>query len=74
MKDQGPIIEWTPGKLKRFKKAFRQAELTQRATFMFEGHLLVVDYARYLIEYLDAQFAYAKALQARARRLGISGE
>ncbi len=41
--------------LKRFKKAYEEAAAANRAVFDFDGHQFVVQYARYLIEYLEGQ-------------------
>jgi hypothetical protein len=49
-------IEWTPAKLQRFKRRYNKAVEENVETFMFEGHELLVRYAKYLIEYLETQF------------------
>lgn len=54
-----PMIEWTRPKLREFKRAFEEARDAQRDptddTFEFDGHLFVLGYAKYLIEYLEVQ-------------------
>jgi HEPN domain-containing protein len=50
------FITWTPDKFRRLKKAYENAVKRQQDTFTFEGHEFVQGYAKYLIEYLDAQF------------------
>lgn len=40
--------------LKRFKKAFKQAQVNQKEQFTFDGNEYLVSYAKYLIEYLDS--------------------
>jgi hypothetical protein len=46
-------IEFTPDKLKALKKAYNKARTLGREQFDFEGHPLLVPYAKYLIEYLE---------------------
>ena len=46
-------IAWNLPKLARFKKAYHSAT---GETFVFEGHEFVVEYARFLIEYLSTAF------------------
>lgn len=55
----GTKIPWTPEKLARFKEAFHKADAAkkeERGSFEFEGGLFVIEYARYLIEFLDDKF------------------
>ena len=40
----------------KLKKEYSIAVKQQRQTFEFEGHTLLTDYAKYLIEYLDSQY------------------
>lgn len=48
------VIEWTRPKLERLKFAYRQARvLGDIRTIKFDGNKLDIDYAKYLIEYLD---------------------
>lgn len=54
------VIAWTPAKLVRLKAAYQQAidaGLAPTDVFSFDGHDLVVGYARYLIIYLDKTLA-----------------
>lgn len=50
---QGSIL-WDRPMLRRFKKAYFEA--LPDATFTFEGHEFVTNYAKYLIEYLEGIF------------------
>lgn len=45
----------TPEKLERFKRVY-QANKTAKS-FEFDGHEFVPEYAKYMIEYLEAQYA-----------------
>ena len=51
------MVEWNKPKLKRFKKAYQQELLTYvsgtERVFTFEGNEFVIDYAKYLIQYLE---------------------
>ena len=51
------MIEFTPEKLKRFKKAYNKAVEDNNDVFTFSNHEFVVGYAKYMIEYLDSQYA-----------------
>lgn len=51
-----PTIEFTKEKLERLRRAYRLAERQKVETFTFDGHELLVRYAKYLIEYLDTKF------------------
>lgn len=57
MTDQA-TIEWTRPMLERFKVAWAAAD---GKDFTFDGHEFVSNYAKYLIEYLDAQLAPTEA-------------
>ncbi|MFA6971809.1 MAG: hypothetical protein WC208_10460 [Gallionella sp.] len=46
-------LKFTPAKLKKLKKEY---EACNSGTFSFEGHILVKEYAKYLIEYLEGEF------------------
>lgn len=63
------MIDFTPEKLARFKKAYKKAEKLKRykqaysapedssdEVFTFDGNEFVLGYAKYLIEYLESQF------------------
>ena len=49
-------IEWTLTKFKRFKSALRQAEVAGEDSFIFDGDMFILGYAKYLIEYLETVF------------------
>ena len=51
------VITWTPEKLARLRAAFATATAEGRETFRIDGNVLVVGYAKYLIQHLDNQFA-----------------
>jgi hypothetical protein len=54
----GIYISWNQPKLKRFEAAYAQArKLTAIGgdVFTFEGHEFLLDYAKYLIQYLQGQ-------------------
>ena len=53
--DNEPIA-WTPAKLTKFKRDYAKAITDGKVTFMFEGHEVLVRYAKYLIEYLENRF------------------
>jgi hypothetical protein len=50
-------VTWTREKLERFKRALKLADArpVRDATFEFEGHVFVPNYARYLVEYLESR-------------------
>jgi len=51
-----PTITWDIHKLAQFKVARDNAIKAGKDVFSFEGHEVLVSYAKYLIEYLDAYF------------------
>ncbi len=52
------LINWTPEKLERFKKAYADTKgFEGDYVFEFEGHAYVKSYSHYLIEYLEGEFA-----------------
>jgi hypothetical protein len=53
-------MEFTYELYLQLKKEYGIAVKEQKQTFMFEGHLLLTDYAKYLIEYLDSQYKQDK--------------
>jgi hypothetical protein len=53
---QNPSITFTPMLLERLKRDYALAVAAQRDTFMFDGHALLTEYAKYLIEYLESRF------------------
>lgn len=48
-------IEFTPRKLKSFKKVLATAQAEAQDSFMFEGNQFLVSYAKYLVEYLNVR-------------------
>jgi hypothetical protein len=53
-------IEFTPEKLKAFKKLYEGTEAGK--TFMFEGKEVLKEYAKYVIEYLEPKFKETKRI------------
>lgn len=51
-----PTIIWTVPKLKAFIKVYARAVADGKPTFVFEGHEFVVEYAEYVIQYLQRRF------------------
>jgi hypothetical protein len=49
------MIDFTPEKLKKFKKAYQRAVDKKSDIFIFDGSEFVVGYAKYVIEYLDSK-------------------
>lgn len=50
-------ITFTPEKLAQLKKEYEEAVNNKQETFLFDGkHELLVDYAKYLIQYLESRF------------------
>lgn len=56
MADKQKTIVWTKPMLERLRKAYQKAVADKADTFVFDGNEFVVDYAKYLIQYLDSQF------------------
>ena len=58
---KGATIEWTRPKLERLKKQTREAGESGNESFWFEDegkkHEILVNFAKYLIEYLEGGFA-----------------
>jgi hypothetical protein len=48
-------IKFDRPKLVRFKRAYKAAIIKEEETFVFEEHEFLVDYARYLIEWMEIQ-------------------
>lgn len=61
MSDQTTTIEWTLPLLARFKKCYElecvRTNNNWHSCFTFDGHKFVLRYAKYLIEYLESEFA-----------------
>ena len=55
-----PIINYTPELLAKLKRQYRHAVEVGQDQFVFEGHDILVAYAKYLIEYLDGRFGKAR--------------
>lgn len=53
-KEEPPKITFTKVKADKLRKAYAKAVKEGRAQFKFEGHELLVSYAKYLIEYLTS--------------------
>ena len=49
-------ITFTRAKLHELKVAYNWAKALGQTQFEFEGHPLLVDYAKYLIQYLELTF------------------
>jgi hypothetical protein len=47
------VITWNRPKLDRFKDEYKKANASSVETFVFDGDLFIVSYAKYLIEYLE---------------------
>ena len=50
------VINWTPEKLAKFKKAYKEAETGKKESFIFGGDEFVTGYAKYLIQHLENEF------------------
>jgi hypothetical protein len=61
--DEMETITFTPDKLAELKDAYAKSRALGLNQFEFQGHTLLVNYAKYLIEYLDDQFTNPKAEQ-----------
>ena len=55
-----PDVTFTPEKLERLERAYEKALAEGSESFIFEGHELLVAYARYLIEHLRRVFGVAR--------------
>lgn len=58
-------INFTPGKLTKLRKEYLEAVQKGDEQFTFEGNVLLVCYAKYLIEYLEMQFNPPKKRKVR---------
>lgn len=52
-----PTITFTPELRDKLREAYENARDEELGVFIFEGHELVTDYAKYVLEYLDGLFA-----------------
>lgn len=50
------FIEFDRAKLSRFKEVYDACVLDGRQSFPFEGEVFLVDYAKYVIEYLTNKY------------------
>lgn len=53
---QRPYINWTHKKVQDLRIAYKRAEQEHKKEFVFEGHILLTSYAKYLLEYLEGHF------------------
>ena len=53
---QGGQITFDKLKYEKLKVMYMRAEKSNYKDFMFEGHLLLTSYAKYLLEYLEPHF------------------
>lgn len=51
------LVTFTPELLREFKKAYSRAVEIKCDRFIFDGRGYVTDYAKYLIEHIEEQFA-----------------
>lgn len=54
--DKGHMVSFTAEQFMQFKLAYSRAVVQQRDSFVFEGNVYLVTYAKYVIEYLKKQF------------------
>lgn len=50
------LVTFTQEKFEQLKKAYAVAVKAEQTQFTFEGNVVMVDYAKYLIEYLNNRF------------------
>lgn len=50
---EAPHISFTRADKARFERALAEAQSQGRDRFTFDGHEFLVDYARYVVRYLD---------------------
>lgn len=58
MADERKMINFTPEMGRRLKRTYEEAKRVKKGneTFVFDGNEYVLDYAKYLIEYLEMQW------------------
>lgn len=56
MVDRTKVVQFTPESLKALKRAYNKAVKDGQDRFTFNGQPLLVSYAKYLIEFLEAAF------------------
>lgn len=49
------MVEFDRDKRERLRRHYEQAVKEQKESFTFDGHELLVSYAKYLLEYLDTR-------------------
>jgi hypothetical protein len=50
-----PQINFTPALYRKLKKEWVRAVAQNKDSFTFEGHVLVRDFAKYMLQYLEMQ-------------------
>jgi hypothetical protein len=55
------FITFDRRKVEQFRKAYNRARAAGETQFVFEGHSLLVAYARYMLEYLDLRVVKERA-------------
>lgn len=53
MQHRKDTIHFTPESFARFKKDYAYAKAEGFDTFIFEGHEVLVDYAKYMIQFME---------------------
>jgi len=53
MINEHSMVKFDRDKRERLRKHYEQAVKEQKISFTFDGHELLVSYAKYLLEYLD---------------------
>ncbi len=56
-----PTVMWDLPKLEELKRAREHAIAMKAESFVFEGHEVLVSYAKYLIQYLESELAPSPA-------------
>ena len=50
------LVNWTPVKLALFRKEYDNALAKNKISFKWNEHEYLVNYAKYLLEYLEGRF------------------
>ncbi|HYE68811.1 MAG TPA: hypothetical protein VEA58_09385 [Anaerovoracaceae bacterium] len=53
---EGNFVTFDKPKLERLKKVYQKAVEDKKESFIFEGNEYVVNFTKYVIEYLESQF------------------
>ena len=53
-------IDFNKEKVDKLRKEYNKARANNKTQFVFEGKDILVDYAKYLLEYLDSRFPSVK--------------